>query len=199
MTIRDLIDALAGGQTVFIAIGLAVPVLIFVWGFAQRDGQESRLFGHVASSAIAVGLVAIVIDVAAMMTMRNGGASLLDAPALPLLTPFWLGFGSLFAATRRVSFAHLRTYPLLRRVWAILSIVGLVMVVWMILKHTFLVVWTSVIGFVILALVVWSLFRMLARRAMEPAPEGGDPDLLDDVADDSKRRVGGFFSRIGKS
>ncbi len=199
MTLRDLIETLAGGESVLLPIALAVPLAIYIWAKLYAKGPERRLFGHVTSSVIALGLVGMVVDVAACMYLHSTGTNLVDVPLLSIVAPFWFGFGSLFAATRAIPFDRLSQYPFLRRVWAILSIVGLCMVVWMILKHTFLVVWTSVIGFVILALIVWSLFSMLAKRVTDDAPQDGDPDLMDEVADDSRRRIGGFFKRIGRS
>lgn len=208
MTLMDAIEALGGARGVLYVVAFGVPVL--VWGSGalstgsgagspgERPGP-SRGFGHVASALVALGLLTLVFEVLIAIYVSGQGTDLVaGVPALDLIAPAFFGLGTLFAATRRLPFAELRRYPLLRRVWSLLSAAGLVLIAFMVLKHTYWLVFSGIVGFVIVAIIAWTLLRKLVGRTIEPPPKGGDPDLFDEVADESRQRASRLTDAIGR-
>lgn len=195
MTLNDLIEWLRGSTNFLPWLALATPVVLFGWTFSPAS-RTSRKFGWVASTLVAAGFVAMPVALGFLIYMGGRGTDLGEVSLVGILSPFWFGLGNVWAATRAQPFVQLKTYPLLRRVWATLLSALLLMLALFILSRTYMLIFTGIIGFVILAIVIWTLFQKLVGRAVEPAPEGGDGDLLDDVAAESHRRVGRFAQRL---
>ena len=199
MSLLELGRALSAGWPVALGVSLGAPLVLWLWGTRQARDRESPAYGHTASLLVALGLVTMVLAVLTLGYLHGQGTDLVaDVPVLALFAPFWFGGGNLLAATRRVSFTKLRTYPLLRRVWAVLSLGAVVFAGWMVLRHTYWLVFSGLVGFVVVAIVAYTLFRKLGRRASSPPPEGGDPDLFDDVAAGSRHRVKRFLGAVGR-
>lgn len=153
-------------------LGLAAvtPLAIYGWGRFHAGADKSRTFGHVASGAAAVGIAAVVLQALWGALLHSRG----ETPVgLGALVAVWFAFGSLWAGTRRVPFATLRTYPLLRRVWAILTIAGFAFAIWIAVKYTakFLISWAVALAFI--ALVIWLVFKWFGRDSGDPpGPDG---------------------------
>ena len=172
MSLSDLLVSLGTIDVPLYATALAAPPGLWAWGRFAPTAKTSRAFGHVASSAISVGLILVVLEVLVLGYLRGKGVDLFTGvPALAILAPPWLAFGGLFAATRVVPFAELRRYPLLKRVWATLSMAALVFVAWIVLSHTVWLVVSGLLGFAVVAFLGWRLFVKLARKATDPDHE----------------------------
>ena len=203
MSLLELCQQLSAVWPVLLVLSVGSPAFLYIWGRRQHatsgGAGESRAFGQIASALVALGLVTVVLALLTFAYLHGQGTNLVtEVPVLALLAPFWFGGGNLFAATRHVSFARLRTYPLLRRVWAVLSVGALLFVAWLVLRHTYWLVFSGIIGFAIVAIIAYTLFRKLGRRATSPAPRGGDPDLFDEVVEDSQRRAGRLLSALNR-
>lgn len=197
MSLWELFQSLAPVAPVFLVLALACPLGLYLWGRFDRTARLRRSFGHVASGMVALGLLVMVLATMILAYLHGKGLSLVsDISVLALVLPYVFGLGNLFAATRIVPFATLKTFPLLRRVWAVLTLAAVIFGAWIVLKHTYWLIFSGIIGFLVVALVVWTLIRKLSRRATRPAPPDGDPDLFDDVAAESKDRVGRLLDRL---
>jgi hypothetical protein len=182
MTLRELLADLGQAQWILFAIATAAPLLLFGFGRLVSRPIESRAFGWAASGSISIGLVGMALAAVSGYLM-SGEGSLLDAPLAPLLIPFWFGFGSLWVGTHFVPWDTLKTYPMLNRVWAVLSLALLIVVVFAVLQHTFLLVFTGIMGFVGLALVAFVLWHVLWGGVV------GDSVVGDSVVGDKARKA----------
>jgi hypothetical protein len=168
-------------------MAFAVPALLFIVSQTHRSGPKSNAWGHLLSSLVALGLVAIVFEVLMCIYLSKKGTDLMnEVPYMALLSPLVFGLGTLWTATRIMPFSELKRFPLLRRVWATLSLAAVLLGAFLILKHTYLVVFSGILGFLIVALVGWTLIRKLVARVTESAPPDGDPDLVAEVIADSR-------------
>ena len=199
MSALDLLRSLRGAQSVLLAVAYALPVLLGVWAVALRRAQPGRVFGHAASTTIAVGLLSIVVEGVLLTYLRGKGVDLFEDVSLAVMAaPIWLGLGSIWAASQAMPFAELRRYPLLRRVWSMLLAAALILAAWLVLKHTYWLVFSGIVGFLIVAIIAWTLFQKLVGRVTGKTPDQGDPDLWDEVASDSRRRVGRLAGELAR-
>jgi len=190
MSLMELLRSMQGAAPVLTGIGLAFPLLLYGWGRMLSAPRTSPSYGAVSSVFVAIGLIGAVLGLLLSLYLHNTGTNLVtDVRWDVLVVPWWFGLGNLFAVTRFVPFSELREYPMLRRVWALLSAAGLVFVAFLILRHTYWLVFSGIMGFVIVAIIAWTAFQVLFRRGTEPPPDSGDPDFFDDVAGRSRRRV----------
>ena len=200
MSVMDLLRALGSGGLVLTVAAFAAPLLVGLWARFVPGASRSRLFGHTASATIALGLVGTVFEVILLVYLSGKGVDLFeDLAATAIFAPPWLAFGGIWAATRAVPLAELRRYPLLRRVWSMLSVAALVFVGYLVLRHTYWLVFSGIIGFVIVAIIAYTLFQKLLKRATDAAPDRGDPDLFDEVADQSRGRVARLMGAMTRS
>ena len=200
MSLLEFIEAAAVAWPVLLVVAAATPVALWLYGRFARDAVTSRVFGHLASGLVALGLLAMVFASMVFFYLHRRGTDLVaGVPVDVLIAPYWFGIGNLLAATRVVPFANLRTYPLLRRVWTFLSLAALVLAAWMVLKHTYWLVFSGIIGFLVVAIVIYVLARKLWGRATSPPPTGGDADLFDEVAAGSRRRASRLFRALYRS
>ena len=126
----NLVESLGSAQSILTWAAFGVPVLLWIWGWLHRGASESRVFGHLASFAVALGLLTMVVGALVMLYLHRNGTDLMtEVPAASLIAPVFFGLGTLFAATRTVPFSELQRYPLLRRVWALLSVAALIVIV----------------------------------------------------------------------
>ncbi len=165
-TLTDLVELLQKADVALTAASFATPVGLYAWGRALDAPRTDRTYGLVASSTVALGLITMVVA-AATIVWLSGERDLMQVALLPMVAPFVFGFGGLWAATTHVPFDVLKEYAVLRRIWALLTLLAVVLVVYLVLKRTFLVVWTGIAGFLGLAIVAALIMRYLWSRVTD--------------------------------
>ena len=200
MSLMDLLNSMNGISPVLSGLGILTPLCLYLWPRLSEDARHSTFYGHVASGLVALGLIVMFLGLLLSLYLHRTGTNLVTGVRWDLLlVPWWFGFGNLFATTRFLAFSELRKYPLLRRVWALLSAMALIYVAYLVLSHTVWLIFSGVMAFIIIAIVAFTLFQVLVRRGTEPPPEAGDGDLLDDVAERSKQRLARLTKHLGPS
>ncbi len=189
MSLMQLLQDLTWTRTPLLAVAFGYPFFLRVVGAAWANASESRLYGHIASWSVALGLVSATFGLALTVYMHRSGVNLItDVDFLALLAPFWFGLGALFAGTRVIAFERLRSFPVLRRVWSLLMAGLTLFAAFLVLRHTYWVVFSGIMGFLFVAVVVWTVFSTLADRALDNTDEEPE-DLLDEIAANSRRRL----------
>ena len=195
----DLFQLLSNVDVLLYLLAFAVPLMLLFLGKVAPKLSESTAFGQALSVLIALGLVGLVFELLLCIYLTKKGTDLMtDVPLMALFSPLVFGFGTLWTGTRIISFAELRRFPVLRRVWAMLTLSAVVLVAWLVLKQTYWLVFSGIVGFLIVALVGWTLIRKLAARVTDPAPPGGDPNLVDEVISDSKAEAARLAEQIAR-
>ncbi|MFT5430543.1 MAG: hypothetical protein ACI9OJ_001218 [Myxococcota bacterium] len=198
MSLMELIEASQGAGPILTVLGIVTPVLLYGWVRLVPPARVSRGFGQLASTVIAVGLICLVVALLLSIYLHNTGTNLVTGVSwATLIVPWWFGLGNVFAVTRYISFSELREYPMLRRVWALLSAAGLVFAAFLVLRHTYWLVFSGVMGFLIVAVIAWTAFQVLFRRGTEARPDDGDPEFVDGLARRSKERIARLSKHLG--
>ena len=195
----ELIHAFSTIDVVLYTVAIAVPFSLLLIGKSAPRLSNNPSFGHVLSILVALVFVGLVFEVLFCIYLSNKGTDLItDVPIMALLAPFVFGVGTLWTATRIIPFSELRRFPLLRRVWSLLLLAAVMLVAFMVLKHTYWIIFSGIVGFLIVAFVGWILMRKLFNRVTGEAPPDGDPDLISEVISESKAEAARLAEQIAR-
>ena len=174
----ELIAELAWTKPGFLALAYGYPILLIFLAKAWTHARTSRTYASVASASVAAGLMTATFGVLIAFYLHQTGVNLYsDVDFFTLVAPLWFGLGTVFGGTRVISFTRLRQYSILRRVWSLLMAGVTLFATFLVLRHTYWVVFSGILGFVTVALIVWAVVSSLADTAFgTDEPNTLEPD-----------------------
>jgi len=189
LSLVELLQRMEGVRIPLLIAAFVSPVLLRLIPLVWLGAKLSGVYARAAAACVATGLVTLTFSIACIVYFHRTGTDLArDVDVFLLFAPIWFGLGMLYAGTRELSFSQLRQYPVLRRVWSLLMSGVVLFAVFLVLRHTYWVVFSGLLGFLVVAVVVWTLLGALAERALEPDGEETE-ELLDQVASRSRERL----------
>lgn len=189
MSLVELLGTLEELKLPLLTLALLAPILLRIVPLLWKSAGNSRVYARSAAAAVACGLITLTFSILSMVYFHKTGTDLAREVDIALLiAPLWFGGGLVYAGTREIPFSELRQYPVLRRVWSLLMAGCVLFGAFLVLRHTYWVVFSGILGFLIVAVVVWTLLGALAERALDPDSEDTE-ELLDQVASRSRQRL----------
>lgn len=165
MTIADLYQQVAGGGIYTIAAVFGLPLVLGLLSLYFKKSGLMRLSQGVANLGIAVGLAAISIEILALVyTMdRLSVEPLSQVPLIMLLGPIYLLAAAVFVENRVHPGPQAEMRARIRG--ALITVLALAVVYYIVGKlNIYMLVWTSLTGFIVFILLLIGFLYFVARR-----------------------------------
>lgn len=164
MTVADLYRGVADGGTTTVVLVLAFPLVIALLSLLLKGMGRMRSSQMVANLGIAIGLAAVSLEALALIyAMERGVDPLADVSIFLLVAPLYLVLAATF-------FEHVvhpgKQEPVRRRLRSmVLAGIAIAVCYFILAQLRFhMLIWTSMLGFILFVLALIGILYAVARR-----------------------------------